>query len=164
MNIFDFAMQMELDGKAFYEEQAARAELPELRDILLQLAADEQRHYNIFKAMKEGKSVAAEHQVQTEILESVKNVFENLKSQKKEFAFAEGSQKVWQEAQDVEKKSEDFYRQKADEVTEDEQKLFLNRIADEERKHWVTIENVIQFLDRPNHWLENAEWSNLENY
>jgi len=35
-------------------------------------------------------------------------------------------------------------------------------IADEEHTHWALIENVLQFLDRPKQWLENAEWNNLD--
>ena len=70
----------------------------------------------------------------------------------------------WEQAREVEKKSEDFYRAKAGEVDDKNQAHILNRIADEEHKHWVTIENVIKFLDRPRHWLEDAEWNNLEDY
>jgi rubrerythrin len=43
-------------------------------------------------------------------------------------------------------------------------KKVWRRIADEEQRHWITMENVIHFLDRPNHWLEDAEWTHLEEY
>jgi rubrerythrin len=49
-------------------------------------------------------------------------------------------------------------------VSDAHQKNILSAIADEEQKHWITMENVVKFLDRPNHWLEDAEWSNLEDY
>ncbi|RME30133.1 MAG: rubrerythrin, partial [Candidatus Zixiibacteriota bacterium] len=58
--------------------------------------------------------------------------------------------------------AEDFYREKAGEVDNDTQKDILLRIADEEHRHWVTMQNVIQFLDRPKHWLEDAEWGHLD--
>ena len=51
MNIVKFAMQMELDGKLFYQQAAATAAQPELREILLYLADDEQRHYMFFKKL-----------------------------------------------------------------------------------------------------------------
>ena len=54
--------------------------------------------------------------------------------------------------------------QMAEELTDNNQKAIFNRIADEEHKHWVTMENVIQFLDKPGNWLEDAEWNNLEDY
>ena len=75
-----------------------------------------------------------------------------------------GAKSIWEEAREVEKKAEEFYREKGDEVGDEKQKRILNRIADEEHRHWITMENVIQFLDRPQQWLEDAEWSNLEDY
>ena len=65
---------------------------------------------------------------------------------------------------ETEKKAESFYREKADEVDDDNNKRILKKIADEEHNHWVAIENVIQFLEKPNRWLENAEWSDLETF
>ncbi len=164
MEIFDFAMRMEMDGQNFYLKHAADAPSPELKRILEELARDEQKHYAIFKAMKEGRTVEYEEAKRTTILSSIKNVFETLKAENRDFAFPPDSQKTWEEAREIEKKSENFYRQKAAEVSGEGQKHILNRIADEEHRHWVTIENVIQFLDRPKHWLEDAEWSNLEDY
>lgn len=164
MNVFEYAMKMETDGRNYYLEQAGHINTPQLKRILLQLADDELKHYNIFKAMAEGRNAEYKEGEKTTILATVKNVFEQLKDENKQFSFAADAKKIWQEAQDVEKKSEDFYREKAGELTDDKQKLIMNRIADEEHRHWVTMENVIQFLDRPQNWLEDAEWSNLEDY
>jgi rubrerythrin len=164
MNVFEYAMKMETDGRNFYLEHAEKVDTPHLKKILLQLADDELKHYNIFKAMAEGKSAQYKDSEKTTILATVKNVFEELKGQKQDFSFPAEAKSIWEEAQEVEKKSEDFYREKAGEVDDDNQKKILNKIADEEHRHWVTMQNVIQFLDRPNHWLEDAEWSNLEPY
>jgi len=164
MNIFEYAMKMELDGKQFYEESAAKTSSPELKRILVELAADEQKHYTIFRALRDGLPVDYEEAGKTRILTEVKNVFETLKSQNQDFTFPDDAKDIWVHAQKIERDSEDFYREKADEVGDEHQKDILTRIADEEQKHWITMENVIKFLDRPNHWLEDAEWSNLEDY
>ncbi len=164
MNIFEYAMKMEEDGRAFYLEHAEKVSVPELKRILVELAEDELRHYNIIKAMRDGQTTEYKEAEKTTILSTVKNVFESLKADGKELSFRADAKDLWEQAQEIEKKSEDFYRQKAGEVDNETQKLILNRIADEEHKHWVTLENVIQFLDRPKQWLENAEWSHLEDY
>lgn len=164
MNVFEFAMKMELDGKAYYEESAAKITTPELKRILLELAADEQKHYLIFRAMRDGLPVEYDESKKTRILAEVKNVFEKLKAQNKDFSFPNDAGNIWVHAREIEKKSEDFYREKADEVKDAKQARVLNQIADEEQRHWITIENVIKFLDRPKHWLEDAEWNNLEDY
>ena len=157
MNIFEFAMKMELDGKQYYEESAAKIDSPELKRILLELADDEEKHYTIFRALRDGVPVQYEEAKKTKIFSEIKNVFENLKSQGKDFTFPDDAKEIWLKAQKVEKDSEDFYREKAGEVTDEQQKTILNSIADEEHKHWVTMENVVRFLDRPNNWLEGAE-------
>jgi rubrerythrin len=164
MDIFAFAMKMEMDGRNFYLEHAAKASSPELKKILEELADDELKHYQIFKSLQEGLAVEYEEAGRTKILSSTKNVFEAMRAEKKEFSFSTDAQKTWEEAREIEKRSENFYREKAKEVTDEKQKHILERIADEEHKHWVTIEQVIKFLDRPQHWLENAEWSQLEDY
>lgn len=164
MDIFEFAMKMEMDGRMFYIEHANKATQSELKKILLELADDEQKHYNIFKALHEGLPVEYKEAEKTRILSSVKNVFESLRSGQQDFSFPADAKKVWEEAREVEKKTETFYREKAKEVSSPAQRDILMRIADEEHRHWVTMENIIQFLDRPNHWLEDAEWVNLEEY
>ena len=162
MSIFEVAMKMEEDGRNFYLENAKKAEDQALKRILTELADDELKHYNIFKAMRDSQSAEYKEAEKTTILASVKNVFEAYKAEGKEFSFGADTRTVWEEAREVEKKAEEFYRQKADELDDANQKSILHKIADEEHRHWVTMENVIQFLDRPSQWLEDAEWSNLD--
>jgi rubrerythrin len=130
----------------------------------MELAEDEQKHYNLFKALRDGAKARFEKAEETKILTSVKNVFQTMKDRNQSFAFADEARKIWAEAQLVEKKSEEFYREKAKEIGDGNQKNIFNKIADEEHKHWVTLESVIQFLKRPEQWLEDAEWNHLEEY
>jgi len=164
MNVFDYAMKMEMDGKSFYEEHAAKVDNPALKRILLELAKDEQKHYNLFKAMRDGKPTTYDEGSKTTILTSIKNVFEDLKGQDGGFSFPADAKQIWEEAREIEKKSEAFYREKAKEMDSADQANVWNKIADEEHRHWVTMENVIGFLDRPEKWLEDAEWNHLEQY
>lgn len=161
MNTFEFAMKMEIDGKSFYEKHAALVKSPELKNILLELASDEEKHYRIFKAMSEGTAVQYDESEATSILKTIKNVFEQLSATDSEFAFPADAKDIWVEAREIENKAEAFYRQKADETDVATEKHILTKIADEEHKHWVTMENVIGFLNRPNQWLEDAEWGSL---
>ncbi len=71
---------------------------------------------------------------------------------------------VYKKAQDIEKKSIDFYLQKADEVKEHCQKGTFRKLAEEEKKHYFLLQNIIEFVSRPESWLENAEWYHLEEY
>lgn len=164
MDIFDYAMKMETDGRDFYLQQVEKATVPQLKKIWQQMADDELKHYHIFKALRDGKAATFNEDANTPIFTAVKNVFEELKAEGTEFSFAPDVEKAWTEAREVEKKAEAFYREKAGEVDSDEQKHILNRIADEEHKHYVSLDNVIQFLQRPQTWLEDAEWNHIEEY
>ena len=57
MDVFEFAMKMELDGKEWYEKAAAQTTDGALKNILLEMAADEQKHYEVFKAYRDGSAV-----------------------------------------------------------------------------------------------------------
>ena len=163
-DIFEYAMKMETDGRTFYLDQAQKADQKQFREIWQQLADDELKHYNLFKAIRDGHRAEYDEHTHTTILDSVKNVFEDLKSSGANFSFAKDVAKAWMEAREVERKSEEFYRAKAKEVDTETKRQILNRIADEEHKHFVTLDNVIQFLERPKQWLEDAEWHHLEEY
>ena len=164
MNAFEYAMQMELDGKKFYLEQAARMPEKALSNIFEQLAKDEEKHYQIFKALKDGQNADLAG-FKTEILSSTKNIFQEMKNSGKKFDdFSSDVINAWTKAREIEDKSEKFYREQAQKSDDKEQANTWTVIADEEHKHWVAMDNIVRFLDRPNHWLEDAEWSNLEAY
>ena len=166
MNVFDFAMQMELDGKAFYEKMAQEVGNAVIKDILLGLAGDEEKHYQIFKGFRDGDLTGIE-ELRTQrstIVENARNIFQDLAESKRELSFGGDIRVTWLEAQEIEKKSEDFYREKAAEETKEGVRETLNLIANEEHGHWVLIEHVLKFLDRPRQWLENAEWHHLDEY
>lgn len=71
---------------------------------------------------------------------------------------------LYKKAQVIEKTTETFYLEKAAIVTDECQKHIFHKVADEEKKHYLTLENIIEFVSRPAQWLENAEWYHLEEY
>jgi rubrerythrin len=163
MNSFEYAMKMELDGKNYYEEQATKITEPELRKIFGILADDEEKHYQIFKSFSEGGSPKYEEAFKTSILGTTKNVFQSLRDEQRDNgSYPDDTRKVWAKALEIEEKSEKFYREQAEMAEDEEKKKIWNLIAHEEHKHWVAINYVINFLDRPRQWLEDAEWSNVD--
>lgn len=165
MNAFEYAMQMELTGKKYFEDQAGKMAEPALKRIFEELTSDEEHHYKVFQMLRDGQSPDYEAAFRTDILATTKNIFQKLSQQKKKFEkFAQGVKDVWIKARDIEDDAETFYREQAAKATDPDQKRIWSRIADEEHKHWVAMDNIVNFLDRPNTWLEDAEWSNIEAY
>ncbi len=159
-NIFEYAMQMEKDGEDYYRQLAQQAGNSGMKTILTMLADEEVKHYNALEKSKTQKTQIAE----SEILTDAKNVFVQIKESGESFDFNINQEELYKKALDIEKKSRDFYTEKAGEVAEDYQKELFLKLADEEQKHYILLDNIIEFVSQPEQWLENAEFFHLEEY
>ena len=160
MDIYSYAMQMEKNGEIYYREIAGKAKSKGIRNVLLMLADAEVKHYQIFEHMKRHELVQP---ADLAYLGKIKNIFVQMREGQEPLE-VNGSQIVlYRKAQDIEKKTRDFYREKSAEVDEAQRTMFL-KIADEEQKHYDILENIIDVVTRPETWLENPEWYHLEEY
>jgi rubrerythrin len=80
------------------------------------------------------------------------------------FDFGAQQLEYYRKAQEIERKSRNFYLQKADEVEDSIQKGIFRNLAEEEKKHFFLLQNIIDFVAMPKDWLENAEWYHLDEY
>jgi rubrerythrin len=160
MDIYEFAMQMELDGRNFYLDLAGKANDEGIQNILEMLAADEMKHYNILQDMKIKKPSMAK----TKVLDDAKNIFSEMRYVGEDKHFPTSQMDLYKKAQEIEEKSRVFYTEKEKEVEKSYQKKLFRRIADEEKKHYDLLGNIINFLLKPKQWLENAEWHHLDEY
>ncbi len=160
MNIFEYVMQMEKDGENYYRQLVQQTANKGLRTILTMLADEEVKHYNAIEKMKTREPQMAE----TTILTDAKNVFVQIKESNEKFGFDIKQTELYKKAQDIEKRSQDFYLEKANETEKKYQKRIFQKLAEEEKKHYFLLENIIQFVSRPETWLENAEFFHLEEY
>ena len=160
MDIFAYAMQMEKDGEIYYRELSAKTENKGIKNILTMLADAEVIHYNIFQTMKRhGQSPA----IDSKSLEGIKNIFARLKEDGT--SGVDSTQvALYRKAQDIEKKTRDFYLERAEESKDEIEKAIFQKVANEERKHYLILENIIDFVEKPDTWLENPEWYHLEEY
>ena len=161
MNIYDYAMQMEKDGENYYRDSAQEINNVGIKKILNILADAEVKHYDILQKMEKNEKV---QMPDTEILSNVKNIFVKMKEEKDTFGVNISQIELYKKAQEIEKKSQTFYLEKADEVNNQSQRDIFLKIADEEKKHYFILENILNFVSRPQNWLENAEWYHLEEY
>lgn len=163
MNIFEYAMQMEKDGEIFYRELAEKSGIEGLKTIFITLAENEVEHYNTFKAMKEKSDYNFK---ETKILEESKNIFEKLNEKGINIEASISQQKeAYEKAMEIEKKSIEYYEElEKKEMESDIQLKIILKIKEEEKKHYFLLENIIEFISKPDSWLENAEWNNLGEY
>lgn len=165
MNIFDFAMEKEKFSEDYYRQLAAKSDNKGLKTIFNMLADEEAKHYKIVSDMQ--KDIAPEL-AETTILSEAKNVFAKMRESTERFDFNISEVELYKKALKIEQQSRDFYLEKADEIAEAlkeiaQKEIFLE-LADEEKKHYFLLENIINFVSRPDTWLENAEFYHLEEY
>ncbi len=161
MNVFDFAMKMELDGKDYYKKLAEKTSVTGLKNLFLQLAEDEQKHYETFEALKTKSTPGMQD---TASLEKAKNVFETLRTDKPNVAELKGDLDGYQHAMKLEADSYRFYEEAAAKENDAKVKTLLLKIAAEEQKHFNILQNVFDFVNAPNQYLAWAEFSNLEEF
>jgi len=166
MDIFKFAMQMELDGKSFYEKGAAATDDNNLKQIFLTLAEEEQRHYNIFKKISEGEMDAAEDFTKNrgKTIATAKNLFQKMTEAGQDTLPGDDIKAVWKEAIGIEEKSEKMYRDEAAKEKNPERKSILNRIADEEKNHIYLIDNMISFLKDPQSFMASNQFASFQSW
>ena len=159
MNIYEFAMQMEQDGETFYRELAAQSSSIGVKRLLTMLAEDEVKHYGVVRQMAQD---AIPEMTESSVLADARNVFAGMKGTELNL---EGEQvDLYRKAQDIERRSQVFYEEKAQQVSVPTHKTLLLKIAEEERRHYYLLDAVIEFLNRPQVWMENAEFNHLEDY
>lgn len=161
MNVYDFAMKMEMDGKAYYEQLAAATKIVGLRNIFQSLAGDEKKHYEIFQGLK---NQASPTMAESTVLETARNIFATLLAEKATAGQARDDLDGYRHAMKLEAESFRFYEEVAIHTPDPGIKQLLSRIADEERKHFNILRNVFDFVNAPSQYLAWAEFSNLNEF
>ena len=158
MDVFEFAMKMELDGKAYYEKLAAETSIRGFKVIFNRLAEDEQKHYDTVKAISQGVDVSM---VDTTVLDGAKNVFQEVIGDEQLLGGIKENLQAYEHAKDIEAESVKLYEELAAKEANPQIAALLRRIAEEERKHFNIMENLYDFALRPKYYLEWREFSNL---
>lgn len=162
MNVFDFAIKMEMDGKELYEKIARDTAYPGLKNIFSRLAEDEQKHRDVLLAMRDRAS--AEAMKDTGVLEQAKNLFGELLKQKDTLGEMKGDIDAYRRAMKLEEDSFRLYEEAAEKEKDNGVKELLLRIAGEEHKHFEILRNLHDFANAPNQHLAWREFSNLEEF
>jgi len=162
MNIYKYAMKMEKDSENYYNELANKTDDTGLQNILRMLANDEVKHYYIIEKMI--KTDASAELAETGILKNAKNIFIKIKGKNIVFNFGLSQVDFYRKAQEFEEKSYKFYLEMSDKVEIESQKKIFLKLAGEEKKHMFLLENLVEFVSRPETWIENAEFNHLDDY
>lgn len=161
MDIFEFAKEKEQYAQDFYRDLAGRSQEQGLKKIFNMLADEEEKHFEMIEKMQ---AETPDDLSETTVLSDAVEVFEKMREGAKKFKLDLSQIALYKKAQEIEKQAQDFYLEKAREVKQVAQRDIFLKLANEEKKHYILLDNIIEFVNRPNQWLENAEFHHLEEY
>jgi rubrerythrin len=144
MNVVDFAIQAELDNKAYYEKLEAEASVEGLKKIFSILAAEELKHFHVMNALKAGEATEL---ADSAILERAQNIFQTLQVDEDVRTELRTKLDGYRHAMKIEAESIRFYEDVARRETKSEVIVLLLKIVEEEKRHYAIIENIYNFID-----------------
>ncbi len=161
MDIFEFAVNFERENRDYYLERSKNTDNKYLKSLFEKLADEEKEHEEIIKELISEKKI--EHE-ESDIIDSAKNSFKMIADDLGDNILPTEEVHIYKQAIELERKSKDFYLSKAEESNLDHVKKTFRQLAGEEDKHQQIMENISKMVDRPNTWLEDAEWYHMEDY
>ncbi len=161
MDIFELALEKEQFSEKYYRQLAGKTSNKGLKNILNMLADEEVKHYKVVQQMqkKPPKKIT-----DTPVLKNAKKVFEKLRETTRNYTFDGNELQLYKKARDIEQESEKFYLEKADQADNPDQKEVFKKLADQEHKHLIILENICDFIAKPQSFLENAEFHHIDDY
>ncbi len=145
MEIFKFAMDLELDGKKYYEELMEETKNKGLKNIFKMLAKDEEEHYRIVKDLRKEFSDA----LKSETLKESNNIFANMLKSKDFYTEDKSHIEAYKHACGLEDKSIELYNEQLQNAKDENEKKIFEMLVQEEKKHKIILENIIEFVSEP---------------
>jgi rubrerythrin len=164
IKVLQLAVQMEADGKEFYQKASRKSNNKLAKELFRQLANEEDVHRKkfeeIYKALKRGQNwpdVAPA----SEKGKKIKSLFaEATKALGSKFEVAESELEAIKAAMDMEIRSYNLYHSRSAESTLPVEKQFYKTLAGEERGHHLALLDSYEYLSDPAGWFTQKEhWS-----
>ena len=155
MNAYEYALKVEKDGENYYRELASKSPYEGLKIVFNLLANEEAKHYAVIKKMRDNSEINVDD---FDITLDTKNIFETLSSEKDSVNFNADEIKFYEEAIAREDDAQKFYLEKAEEMGSQNEKNVFIKLAKEESKHKVVLQNILDFIQEPKNFVESAEF------
>lgn len=163
VRVLEQAQKRETESRDFYRDCLGKATIAGTQEILKNLVADEERHYDIVTAMlEEAKSSGKAASIDTKTPVDAKNVLEkafpHAMTAGADFsAEAATVGQMLKTALANEKESYDNYAGAARDADEPELREIYEFLANEENRHYILVSNLAEYLADPGEWLYQEE-------
>lgn len=153
MKIYEFVMEKELASKTYYENLSHCAEHPGIKKIFAMLAEEEQKHYDTVKNMKGFPGMKDATDVLKTATDFLVSTFKENQKVLCDFKTLE----AYRHAIKMEEESIRLYGEAMAGASENEEILTL--LLEQEEGHKLLLENIIEFVTKPERTLEDAEFA-----
>ena len=166
LEAIQFAIQMEIDGKEYYQKASRESGNKVGRELFEWLAAEEDKHrqrfegiYNTIKEQKAWPEVSIQPRkgdiLNTLFSEAMRAAATDVRAADAEFdAIAKGME--------MENKTEKFYTSQGEEAAYNAEKKLYTSLAAEERGHYLALVDYREYLIDPAGWFRKAEHHSLD--
>jgi rubrerythrin len=164
IKVLQLAVQMEEDGKKFYQKASRKSSNKLAKELFRQLANEEDVHrkkfVEIYKALKRGQNWP-EVGAPSAKGGKIKSLFaEATEALGRTFKVAESELEAIKIAMDMEVRSYNLYHSRSAESTLPVEKQFYKTLAGEERGHHLALLDTYEYLSDPAGWFTKKEhWS-----
>ncbi len=160
MTLIDEAVQLEQRAENTYRGAQQETSDPGAQRILGLLADEEAKHAQLLLEMGEASEVPGTNLVQ----EARGWVEDNVEGGSMAISPDASLVDVLRRGMDVERTTEKFYRDHVSETGDERRAALFERLADREREHFQFLSSLVEYYNRPNEWVEDAEFGVRSEY
>ncbi len=157
------AVEMEAQGKEFYERASARMRNPRAKDMFTSLVRQEQMHIDILEGqlsrLAHDKAWAPLKQLIKEASAPKASVFQDKDIKKIELDPGAGELDVISLGMTIEKKSVEYYRDAGAKATDKNAKKILNWLVAQETGHLTVLQAEYDYRTRSGFYMGEPEFS-----
>lgn len=159
-SIIEQAIHLETTAETHYREAAQATGDPSAAKILRFLADEEKKHAMTLRAIGDASGSGG-----VDLLQSAKDWIRGV-VEGGALAISPdiGLLAVLRRSLTIEQMTESFYREHADEADDVSVRELFTRLAGLEKGHSLLVGSLIEYFDRPNEWIENAEFGLRDEY
>lgn len=158
MELLELAISMELDLEKFYQDQADLNKDNSLNVVFTMLAKEEKNHANILRTNADKLTLPLED---SNILLDVQSIFKNIDGIADDL---QSQLDTYRMALEKEQESLKFYQDLYVNTSKEQSKTVLQYLINQEDKHCVILEELVNLVSRPDEWVESAEFGLREDY
>jgi len=122
------------------------------------LAEDEVKHRVAIEQLQKKFDVPAQKGVALDI----KTVFDDMKNDDSVTSISVDAIEDYKKAVEIEKRGMAFYKEKFEEADDPVSKKLFEALMNQESYHLRTCENLLDMVQKPDWWVENAEFNPVD--